>query len=87
MCRVVLPAYGAGPYLPAIVMERPVYVREMSDGLYSPLTYLLYKVCCKYTSNAQALSLPMCKEQHALPSGSAMDDAQQKGAAMGDSIL
>lgn len=43
-CRVVLPAYGAGPYLPAIVMERPVYVREMSDGLYSPLTYLLYKV-------------------------------------------
>lgn len=44
MCRVVLPAYGAGPYLPAIVMERPVYVREMSDGLYSPLTYLLYKV-------------------------------------------
>ena len=44
LCRVVLPAYGAGPYLPAIVMERPVYVREMSDGLYSPLTYLLYKV-------------------------------------------
>lgn len=41
---MVLPAYGAGPYLPAIVMERPVYVREMSDGLYSPLTYLLYKV-------------------------------------------
>lgn len=42
--RVILPAYGAGPYLPAIVMERPVYVREMSDGLYSPLTYLMYKV-------------------------------------------
>ena len=43
-CRVVLPAYGAGPYLPAIVLERPVYVREMSDGLYSPLAYLTYKV-------------------------------------------
>ena len=43
-CRVILPAYGAGPYLPAIVMERPMYVRETSDGLYSPLTYLLYKV-------------------------------------------
>ena len=53
-CRVVLPAYGAGPYLPAIVMERPVYVREMSDGLYSPLTYLLYKVGAH--SAAQALS-------------------------------
>lgn len=39
-----MPAYGAGPYLPAIVMERPVYVREMSDGLYTPFTYLLYKV-------------------------------------------
>ena len=67
-----------------------MYVREMSDGLYSPLTYLLYKVCCKHTSNAQALSLPTCKEQHALSSGSAMDDAlvaQQKGAATGDSIL
>ncbi|CAK0786885.1 hypothetical protein CVIRNUC_010099 [Coccomyxa viridis] len=41
---VILPAYGAGPYLPAIVMERPMYVRETSDGLYSPLTYLLYKM-------------------------------------------
>ena len=40
----MLPAYGAGPYLPAIVLERPVYVREMADGLYSPLAYLLYKV-------------------------------------------
>lgn len=39
-----MPAYGAGPYLPAIVLERPVYVREMNDGLYTPFTYLLYKV-------------------------------------------
>lgn len=55
LCRVVLPAYGAGPYLPAIVMERPVYVREMSDGLYSPLTYLVYKVRmqCLYPDNQQ----------------------------------
>lgn len=45
MRRMMLPAYGAGPYLPAIVLERPVYVREMSDGLYSPLTYIVYKVC------------------------------------------
>ena len=42
--RVIMPAYGAAPYLPAIVLERPVYLREMSDGLYSPFTYLLYKV-------------------------------------------
>lgn len=55
MHRVVLPAYGAGPYLPAIVMERPVYVREMSDGLYSPLTYLLYKVSAPHTQTGTAL--------------------------------
>ncbi|KAK9845354.1 hypothetical protein WJX81_004187 [Elliptochloris bilobata] len=40
----ILPAYGAGPYLPAIVLERPVYVREISDGLYTAFTYLLYKM-------------------------------------------
>ena len=39
----MMPAYGASPYLPSIVLERPVYVREMADGLYSPLAYLLYK--------------------------------------------
>jgi len=41
--RAILPAYGAGPYLPAIMLERPVYVREISDGLYTAFTYLLYK--------------------------------------------
>lgn len=34
-------------------MERPVYVREMSDGLYSPLTYLLYKVSALRSMLAQ----------------------------------
>ena len=47
-CRVVLPAYGAGPYLPAIVLERPVYIREMLDGLYTPATYLIYKARLRY---------------------------------------
>lgn len=46
-CRVILPAYGAGPYLPAIVLERPVYIREMHDGLYTPATYLTYKACAQ----------------------------------------
>ncbi|KAK9808412.1 hypothetical protein WJX73_002001 [Symbiochloris irregularis] len=41
---VILPAYGAGPYLPAIVLERPVYIREMHDGLYTAGTYLTYKM-------------------------------------------
>ena len=43
-CRVILPAYGAGPYLPTIVLDRPIFIREMSDGLYTPITYLTYKV-------------------------------------------
>ena len=42
--RAVLPAWGAGPYLPALVLERPIFVREMSDGLYTAFTYLTYKV-------------------------------------------
>lgn len=60
--RVILPAYGAGPYLPAIVLERPVYVREMSDGLYSPLAYLTYKV----RSRRQGLEGPPLPDSSAL---------------------
>lgn len=48
LCRAILPAWGAGPYLPALVLERPIFVREMSDGLYTAFTYLTYKViACK----------------------------------------
>lgn len=41
---VTLPAYGACAYTPAIVLERPVFVREQSDGLYRVITYLTFKV-------------------------------------------
>ena len=41
---VVLPAYGAASYVPAIVLERTLYTRERADGLYYPLTYLLAKM-------------------------------------------
>jgi len=40
----VLPAYGAASYVPSIVMERTLYVRERADGLYLPITYLLAKM-------------------------------------------
>eukprot|EP00884_Botryococcus_braunii_P013677 jgi/Botrbrau1/2230/Bobra.101_2s0058.1 len=46
---VVLPAFGAGPYLPGIVLERPVYLREMQDGLYGPGSYLTYKMIEEFT--------------------------------------
>ena len=40
----VLPAYGAASYVPSIVMERTLYVRERADGLYLPVTYLVAKM-------------------------------------------
>eukprot|EP00955_Chlamydomonas_euryale_P039693 351487-Chlamydomonas_euryale.AAC.3 len=41
---VVLPAYGAAAYVPALVVERALFVRERNDGLYYPVTYLLSKM-------------------------------------------
>jgi ATP-binding cassette, subfamily G (WHITE), member 2 len=40
---VILPAFGAASYTPAIVLERPLFVRERSDGLYRVITYLCAK--------------------------------------------
>lgn len=39
-----LPAFGAASYVPAIVLERPLFVRERSDGLYRVITYLSSKM-------------------------------------------
>jgi len=41
---VVLPAYGAASYVPALVVERALFVRERNDGLYYTVTYLLSKI-------------------------------------------
>lgn len=35
--------FGAASYVPALVLEKPLFVRERSDGLYRPITYLLSK--------------------------------------------
>lgn len=40
-----LPAFGAASYVPAIVLERPLFIRERNDGLYNVFSYLLYKIC------------------------------------------
>jgi hypothetical protein len=42
--RAILPAYGAAGYVPALVLERPLYIRERNDGLYRPITYLCFRV-------------------------------------------
>ena len=59
---VVLPAFGAATYVPSIVLERALYVRERADGLYTPISYLLAKmfdeivlqVCCSIVLAASA---------------------------------
>ena len=58
LCRCMLPAYGAGPYIPALVLERPVTVRERSDGLYNAFTYLCYKVTLTFNELPGASSPP-----------------------------
>ena len=40
----VLPAFGAVSYVPSLVLERPLYIRERADGLYHVLTYLVFKI-------------------------------------------
>lgn len=39
-----LPAFGAASYVPQIVMERALFMRERADGLYKPLTYICAKM-------------------------------------------
>lgn len=41
---VTLPAFGAAAYVPAIVLERRLFLRERQDGLYRTITYLLAKI-------------------------------------------
>eukprot|EP00891_Asterochloris_glomerata_P001938 jgi/Astpho2/1938/gw1.00038.347.1_t len=41
---ITLPAYASSAYVPVLVMERAVFVRELSDGLYRPITYLCFKM-------------------------------------------
>ncbi|KAG2427597.1 hypothetical protein HXX76_012251 [Chlamydomonas incerta] len=40
----LLPAFGAASYVPAIVLERRLFVRERADGLYRVFTYLAAKL-------------------------------------------
>ncbi len=34
----------AAAYIPSIVLERPVYLRETADGLFKPVIYLTHKI-------------------------------------------
>jgi len=39
-----LPAFGAASYVPAIVLERQLFIRERNDGLYRVITYMCAKI-------------------------------------------
>lgn len=39
-----LPAFGAAAYVPSLVLERNLFVRERADGMYHVITYLLAKM-------------------------------------------
>ena len=41
---VVLPAFGSSGYMPSLMLERPIFVRERADGNYRVISYLVYKV-------------------------------------------
>eukprot|EP00958_Prasinococcus_capsulatus_P026106 scaffold4595_cov415-Prasinococcus_capsulatus_cf.AAC.4 len=41
---VTLPTFGAAGYMPSIVLERPVFYRELDDGCYPVVAYVLYKI-------------------------------------------
>ena len=34
----------AAAYIPSIVLERPIYLRETADGLFRPVIYLTHKI-------------------------------------------
>ena len=53
-----MPAYGAAGYVPALVLERTLYVRERSDGLYLAITYLLAKMARHASAPSPPTLLP-----------------------------
>ncbi|KAL6759459.1 P-loop containing nucleoside triphosphate hydrolase protein [Haematococcus lacustris] len=44
MCAV-LPAHGGALYVPSLVLERNLFVRERADGMYHVITYFSAKMC------------------------------------------
>ena len=39
-----MPAFTAVAYVPVIILERPLFLRERNDGLYRVITYLSFKI-------------------------------------------
>lgn len=52
-----LPAFGAASYVPSIVLERALFIREKNDGLYRVITYLCAKMIDELLIAAAASAL------------------------------
>ncbi|KAG1671781.1 hypothetical protein FOA52_000158 [Chlamydomonas sp. UWO 241] len=48
---VAQPAWGAVAFIPAIISERALYVRERNDGLYRPISYIMFKAIDELSLN------------------------------------
>jgi ATP-binding cassette, subfamily G (WHITE), member 2 len=44
--------FGAAAYVPALTLEKPLFIRERNDGLYRPITYLISKLFDELLINA-----------------------------------
>ncbi|KAK9816833.1 hypothetical protein WJX72_005683 [[Myrmecia] bisecta] len=59
MATVMLTA-SALNYLPSIMLERPVLLREVNDGLYRPVAYLIAKLLQELIIIVPSMALVMC---------------------------
>ncbi|GAB4820601.1 hypothetical protein N2152v2_007647 [Parachlorella kessleri] len=50
-------AYTCMGIIPLLILERPAYIRERSDGLYRPITYLIFKFT-EEVAVASTVSIP-----------------------------
>mmetsp|Transcript_15663 Transcript_15663/g.27086 ORF Transcript_15663/g.27086 Transcript_15663/m.27086 type:complete len:488 (-) Transcript_15663:808-2271(-) len=55
---ITLPAFGAAAYIPSLVLERNLFIRERADGMYYVITYFLAKMFDELTI-ACLITLPV----------------------------
>ena len=54
----ILPLFAGVAFVAPVIMERGLYLREVADGLYSPATYLAYKLFSELALST-VLSVPI----------------------------
>ena len=54
-----MPCFRAAAYIPGLVLDRPVFLRETADGLFRPIVYLGHKV-------AEEVRFNLLRQQYAI---------------------